>query len=180
MQCRNGYNTTLRLTTWSAKRHTYAVLLHWMRHRPNRASHNWKASRTNSVTTKIESLLKLHQCESYSYSRMRLWWCYSNAHCFPTADRQCATLLLIFETQLATSFEIEATALSAELTHPFSGQYSAACSAICTWFVRLLILGRAVPSTIHTGLLLWLLLDLRWWNHLVKFASELLQRLFRQ
>ena len=62
----------------------------------------WMASLR--VTTKIESLSEPQKCESYGDSRVRLWWCYSNAYHSPTADRQCAVLLFIFGTQPATSF----------------------------------------------------------------------------
>ncbi|PNF16225.1 hypothetical protein B7P43_G15298 [Cryptotermes secundus] len=49
----------------------------------------------------------------------------------PTADHQCAVLLFIFGTQPATSFEKEAVTLSAEPTHHFAEQCSAACSSSC-------------------------------------------------
>ena len=82
------------------------------------------------VTTKIKSSSEPQQCESYGDSRVQLW-CYPNAYRSPTADRQCAVLLFIFGTQLATSFEKEVATLSAEPTHHFAGQCSAACSASC-------------------------------------------------
>jgi hypothetical protein len=46
-------------------------------------------------------------------------------------DRQCAVLLIIFGTQPAASFEKETATLSAEPTHHFAGQLSAAYSASC-------------------------------------------------
>ena len=111
-------------------------------------------------TTKIRSSSEPQQCESYGDSRVRLWWCYPNAYRSPTADRQCAVLLFIFGTQPATSFEKEVATLSAEPTHHFAGQCSAACSASCGWFVWSMGLGSAVPSTILPGLKpLWLRLD---------------------
>ena len=104
-KCRNGYDTTLLVTTWSAmsakERLSYAVPLRWIRHGPNRASHNWNSNRKNGVirvTTKIKSSSEPQQCGSYGDSRVRLWWCYPNAYRSPTADRQCAVLLFIFGT----------------------------------------------------------------------------------
>jgi len=83
------------------------------------------------VTTNIKSSSEPQQYESYGDSRLRLCWCYPNAYRSPTADRQCAVLLFIFGTQPATSFEKETATLSAEPTHHFAGQCSAACSVSC-------------------------------------------------
>jgi len=131
-----------------------------MRHGPNRMSHNETPSQRMAslqVTTIIKSSSEPQQCESYGESRVRLWWCYPNAYRSPTADRQYAVLLFIFGTQPATSFEKQAATLSAEPTHHFAEQCSAACSASCGWFVRSTGFGSAVPSTILPGLKpLWL------------------------
>jgi hypothetical protein len=55
-KCRNDYNTTLLIPTWSAvsakERLSYAISLRWMRHGPNRTSHTFPLGHKPSLGVK--------------------------------------------------------------------------------------------------------------------------------